>query len=221
MNELLIVDSGDQYEFEMDDSHSSIYSSIVSNLVPLNVAMKSLNEKSANGASPKITRIKPKKSQYEVNKESKLEKENNPKSQNTEDIVKQEPEIVTPSDKLDSVRNEEVEPIEKESVPADVPHNPPPESFVGTESRELQLGLVQYTLKISSTLSTEDNVQYLKFVLTYDCLSDNRLVNISTAGSCDFYYRNVKYSIPIMDSYRTSDYYGAVLKVLVDSSFYL
>ena len=98
--------------------------------------------------------------------------------------------------------------------------NPPPESFVGKCSSDLVLGLVKYKLSTSTVIVTENFIKYLKFVLTYDCLSDNRLGNTSTTGSCVLYYRNQKFSMPILYSSKPEEYYHEIFKVFVSTVFH-
>ena len=248
---MIIIDSNDLYEFKIDKSKSSLYSSIFSNLVPLNVAMKTTNEKSERLVSPQAAAkvVKKPKVTKETNNDNKVKQvskdTNKPISEIVEEPMSDETENNTSAIiKMESITDDKQSQPEKSelSIPLEdhssnasiksisstsdsptekfydkITLNPPPESLVGTESRELQLGLVRYSLKISSVLSSENYTNYLKSVLTYKCLSGNRLGNVSTTGSCEFYYRNVKYSVPILYSYRTSDYYDTILKVRVFS----
>lgn len=90
-----------------------------------------------------------------------------------------------------------------------------PSSFFINQTKEHEIGLVKFSLKITSSLGKEDFIEYLKYVLTYECLSDNRLGNVDSLGNCEFYFKNELYYIPILNSNKTEDYYSEIAAVIV------
>lgn len=91
-----------------------------------------------------------------------------------------------------------------------IPRRKPLSSYLVNEMRTLQVGLLKYSLKISSSLGQENYIDYLKHILTYECLNKDRLANASTTGSCTFFFKSETYSIPILESTKPEDYYDAI-----------
>ena len=91
---------------------------------------------------------------------------------------------------------------------------PIPNSFLINETKDSHIGLIDYSLKISSSLGQENYIDYLKVVLSYECLSDNRLGNIKSSGNCHFVFKNETYTIPFQESNRTEDYLDAIVTQL-------